>query len=170
MNGNKTIRWGIMGTGRIAHKFASELSYLPDAQIVAVGSRTRESAAAFGEEFSIPHRPGSYEGLAYDEDVDIVYIATPHTLHKENSLLCLRAGKAVLCEKPLTVNAGEAREAIREARERKLFFMEAMKMRFSPAAGEVRRLLAEGVIGEPRLVEAVFGSKLTHGPTDRTFD
>ena len=102
---NDLIRWGILSTGYIAQQFAEGLSALPDAAIKAVGSRTPETAAVFAEKHNIPRNYGSYEELVRDPDIDVVYIGTPHRYHKENTLLCLSAGKAVLCEKPLTMNA-----------------------------------------------------------------
>ena len=107
------VRWGILGTGTIARKFAEGLAVLEDAQLVAVGSRARRTAKEFGKRFNVPHRHASYEALAHDEDVDVIYIATPHSFHAENSLLCLEAGKAVLCEKPFTINAAQAEEVLR---------------------------------------------------------
>ncbi|HZB95263.1 MAG TPA: Gfo/Idh/MocA family oxidoreductase, partial [Herpetosiphonaceae bacterium] len=100
---SQTIRWGILGTGNIAHQFARGLSALEDAELVAVGSRSQAAADAFGDEFSVAHRHPSYEALADDPDVDAIYISTPHPFHRDNSLLCLEAGKAVLCEKPFAI-------------------------------------------------------------------
>jgi predicted dehydrogenase len=111
------IRWGIIGTGNIASQFARGLTVLDDAQLVAVGSRSAESANRFGDTFGVPHRHSSYEALAHDPDVDIVYVATPHVYHADNSLLCMRAGKAVLCEKPFTVNGAQAQTVIDYARQ-----------------------------------------------------
>jgi predicted dehydrogenase len=153
------IRWGILSTGSIAAQFAKALAILPDAELVAVGSRTQTSADAFGERFEIPHRHAGYEALAEDPDVDVIYIGTPHNLHRENTLLCLDAGKAVLCEKPFTINAAEAQEIIEAARAKQLFLMEAMWTRFIPAIREIRRMLADDVIGEPRMVMVEFGFK-----------
>ena len=99
------IRWGILGTGKIARQFAEGLKILPDAKLMAVGSRTAEPANAFGKQYDVPHRHASYEALANDPDVGVIYVATPHSCHKENSLLALSAGKAVLCEKPFAINA-----------------------------------------------------------------
>ncbi|HOJ32064.1 MAG TPA: Gfo/Idh/MocA family oxidoreductase [Candidatus Hydrogenedentes bacterium] len=152
-----TIRWGILSTGSIAHTFARGLSAAPGAELVAVGSRTQEAANAFGEEFNVPHRHGSYEALANDPDVDVIYVATPHNLHKENTILCLESGKAVLCEKPFAINATEARAMVETARRKKLFLMEAMWSRFIPAIVRVRELVKEGAIGEPRMVVSDFG-------------
>ena len=163
------IRWGILSTGKIAARFAEGLAVLPDAELVAVGSRTPAAAEAFGAQYGIPHRHGSYEALVADPDVDVIYIGTPHPLHKENSLLALRHGKAVLCEKPFTLNAAEAAEVIAVAREQRLFLMEAMWMRYIPAIVKVRELLAAGALGEVRLVAADFGFRAEFDPQSRLF-
>src|SRR5215212_7784317 len=126
------LRWGILGTGRIAGVFAEGLRSVGDTELVAVGSRTAAAAQAFGQRFAVARCHASYAALANDPDVDVIYVATPHTLHKDNTLLCLAAGKPVLCEKPFAINAGEAAEMIAAARERGLFLMEAMWMRFLP--------------------------------------
>jgi len=161
------IRWGILGTGAIAQKFALGLSYVPEAELVAVGSRARRTAEAFADRWSIPHRHSSYEQLAEDPDVDVVYVATPHPMHKDNSMLCLRAGKAVLCEKPLTVNARQAREVIRCARENGAFLMEAMWTRFLPAIGRLREILQAGALGDVRMVKADFCFRARRDPKGR---
>lgn len=164
------VRWGILGTGRIAGVFAEGLSYLDDAQLVAVGSRNAESAATFGDRFGIPRRHTSYEALAADPEVDIIYVATPHALHRENSLLCLNHGKPVLCEKPFTINATEAAEVIATARDHGLFLMEAMWTRFLPLATRLRELLAAGAIGDLRMVTSDFGFRTSVNPRSRLFD
>ena len=164
------IRWGILGTGNIAKQFARGLAVLPDADLAAVGSRALAGADGFGDEFDVPRRHPSYAALAGDPDVDAIYVATPHTLHCENSLLCLQAGKAVLCEKPFTVNAGEAEQVIDLAREKGLFLMEAMWTRFLPAMVKVRQLLAEGAIGEVGMLAADFGFRASFDPQSRLFD
>ncbi|MBN1261314.1 MAG: Gfo/Idh/MocA family oxidoreductase [Anaerolineae bacterium] len=163
------IRWGILGTGSIAHAFAHALSILPDAGLVAVGSRSQAAADRFGATFHIPNRHASYAALAADPEVDVIYIATPHVLHKENCLLCLEAGKAVLCEKPFTLNAREAAEVIAVAHERQLFVMEAMWTRFLPAIAKVRQWIAEDAIGEVRAVIADFGFRAPFDPESRLF-
>lgn len=150
------IRWGIIGSGNIAGQFARGLSVLDDAALVAVGSRRQETADRFGDEFDVPHRHASYEDLAADPDVDIVYIATPHSLHRENTLLCLEAGKAVLCEKPFAINAAEAREMVARAREKKLLLMEAIWTRFLPHYAQTLDRVRDGAIGEIRLLECDF--------------
>ncbi|MCS7060534.1 MAG: Gfo/Idh/MocA family oxidoreductase [Anaerolineae bacterium] len=164
------IRWGILSTGRIAGHFAQAVSSMPDSQLIAVGSRSLETGRAFAEEFGVPHVHSSYESLAADPDVDAIYVATPHPMHKDNSILCLSAGKAVLCEKPFTLNAREADAVIELARLKKLFLMEAMWTRFLPGMAKVRELIAGGVIGEPRMVMADFGFRANLDPRSRLFD
>ena len=165
-----TTRWGIISTGRIAGDFAEALALSPDAELVAVGSRSTDSAETFGKLFSIPHRHATYEALADDPDVDVVYVATPHPFHMENSLLCLRAGKAVLCEKPFSINAIEAEAMIRTARAENLFLMEAMWTRYLPVMVKVRQLLADGAVGDVRLLQADFGFSTDLNPQGRLFD
>ncbi|MCB9781630.1 MAG: Gfo/Idh/MocA family oxidoreductase [Candidatus Omnitrophica bacterium] len=150
----KTIRWGILSTGDIAGAFARDLKLLPDAELVAVGSRTQQRAEAFGQDHGIPHRHGSYEALAQDPDVDVIYVATPHSFHAENTILCLNSGKAVLCEKAFALNSSQAKEMIDLAREKKLFLMEAMVTRHFPVIKQVRQWVEEGRIGEVRMVQA----------------
>jgi predicted dehydrogenase len=164
------IRWGILGTGGIARKFADALALLPDARLTAVGSRTSASAETFGAAYQVPHRHGSYAELMEDPDVDVVYVATVHPLHCENSMGCLTAGKAVLCEKPFTLNLGEAEQVVVLARKKKLFLMEAMWTRYFPAAVKIRSLLAEGALGEVRQVQADFGVKPEFRPDGRLFN
>ena len=150
----KKIRWGIIGTGRIASEFATGLKNVTDAELVAVGSRTKESAQEFAQTFNIPNIHKGYENVANDADVDVVYIATPHNSHKENTMLCLENGKAVLCEKPFTINAREAEEVISFARNKNIFLMEAMWTRYIPAIIKLRELLNEGVIGNVQMMLA----------------
>jgi len=164
------IRWGILGTGKIARKFAAGLAAVPDAALVAVGSRTQDSADRFAGLFRVPHCHGSYEALAADPDVDAVYIATLHPFHAANSLFCLNAGKAVLCEKPFTMNAREAADVIRTARGRKLFLMEAMWTRFLPVVARVREWLRAGAIGEVLMLTADFGFRAEFDRRSRVFD
>ncbi len=167
---SEPIRWGIISTGTIAQKFAEGLSVVADAELIAVGSRTQESADRFGERFGVPHRHATYEALANDPDVDVVYIGTPHTLHHEDTLLCLRAGKPVLCEKPFAINASQAQDMVAAARERGLFLMEAMWNRYNPVVLEAQRLLGEGSIGEPRMLVADLGLGAPFDPENRLFD
>jgi predicted dehydrogenase len=164
------VRWGILGTGRIANVFAEGLRSLPDAELVAVGSRRLETAQEFGSKNNVPHCHGSYEELAADSAVDAIYVSTPHPLHKDNSLLCINNGKAVLCEKPFTINAREAREVFTAARAKNVFVMEAMWTRFLPLMGRVRELLAAHAIGDVRMLTADFGFRAGLNPEGRLFN
>ena len=164
------IRWGILGTGKIARKFVEGLAAVPDAKLVAVGSRARPTAEAFGDAFCVPKRHASYCELAEDRDVDAVYIATPNSFHAQNSILCLEAGKAVLCEKPFAVNARQAEAAIRTARHRRAFLMEAMWTRFLPAIARVRGWISDGALGEVRMVEVNYGYRTEVDPLGRVFN
>jgi predicted dehydrogenase len=166
----RTIRWGILGPGRISRKFAVALREAAGAQLTAVGSRDAARAAAFAAEFRIPHAHGSYEALVNDPTVDAVYIGTPHSGHEEHTLLCLAHGKHVLCEKPLAVNAAQALRMITAARTKGLVLMEAMWTRFLPSLVRVRELVADGHLGEVRLITADFGFRAAFDPTSRLFD
>lgn len=149
-------RWGILATGGIATRFVEDLRLLPDTDVVAVGSRSREAAEAFAAAHGIPRAHGSWADLAADPDVDVVYVATPHSAHHEASKLCLLAGKPVLCEKPLTLDLASAQDLVRTARERGLFLMEAMWTRTLPAIRRMREMVADGAIGDITGVYADF--------------
>lgn len=164
------IYWGILGTGGIAAAFAKGLSMVQNVVLAAVGSRAMETAGSFGRRFNIPKRYGSYEELARDPDLDVVYVATPHNLHQDNCLLLLEEGKSVLCEKPFTINAVEAEKVLALAHKKRLFVMEAMWTRFLPAIVKVREILAEGLIGDVRMILASFGFKAKFDPQHRLFD
>lgn len=161
------IRWGIVGTGAIAHKFAQGLAVLDDAELVAVASRKQNTADAFADQFAIPRRHAGTACLANDSEVDIVYIATPHVAHVADTLACLDGDKAVLCEKPMGVNASEVRRMVESAREKKLFLMEAMWTLFFPAMEKVRELIAAGTIGEIRIVQSNFCFRAEWNPDGR---
>jgi len=154
MNATRKIRWGILSTGHIAGRFAEALALLPDAELAAVGSRTQATADAFAARYGAARAHGSYGDLAADPNVDVVYIGTPHTLHLENALTCMRAGKAVLCEKALTINAREAEEMVRVARQERVFLMEAMIPRHIPLLHKALDWIAAGRIGSVRMVKA----------------
>ena len=164
------IRWGILGTGNIAHQFARGLADTPDATLVAVGSRSIDTANTFADEFDIERRHPTYEELADDDGVDAVYVSTPHPFHRDNSILLLEHGKAVICEKPFTINAGDAKAVIDVARQRDVFLMEAMWTRYLPAVVRARELIAEGAIGDVRLVQADFGFRAGITPEGRLFN
>ncbi len=170
-NNNYTpLRWGILGAGSIANRFCSDVKPLSDHKIAAVGSRDKAKADTFADKYEIRNRHDSYESLVADPDVDVIYVATPHPFHKEHALLALRAGKAVLCEKPFTINAGEAEIVVKEARDRSVFLMEGMWSRFFPALVRMRELLAEGAIGDPRLLQCDFGFRSGVNPEGRLFN
>jgi predicted dehydrogenase len=151
------LGWGLIGTGGIAQSFAADLMYTESGRAAAVGSRHMDSANRFADRLNIPNRHASYEALVADPDVDVVYVATPHPMHHANALLALRAGKPVLVEKAFTMNATEAEELVATARAEGLFLMEAMWTRFLPHVAEIRRLLAEGALGEVVTVTADHG-------------
>ncbi|WP_172251654.1 Gfo/Idh/MocA family protein [Saccharibacillus deserti] len=161
------IKWGILGTGWIAEQFAADLKHASNGELYAIGSRTLESASKFADKFGAPVSHGSYEELANDPDVDAIYVATPHPFHKENVLTALNGGKAVLCEKPFTVNSRELEELIVTAREKKLFLMEAMWSRFLKPLVQVREWLSEERLGELRIVKAEFGFDAGWNPEGR---
>lgn len=164
------IRWGIAGTGVIAHAFAFDLALLPDAELVAVGSRSQASADSFADGYGIPHRYAGYDELAADPHIDAVYVAVPHTRHEEVTLTALAAGKAVLCEKPFAVNALQAERMIEAARTAGVFLMEAMWVRFLPHQVALRELLAEGKAGEIRSLIIDRGEVLSSDPKHRVMD
>jgi predicted dehydrogenase len=150
----KKIKWGIISTGHISNKFAKALAILPQAELVAVASRNISTAQEFAKEHDVPKAYGTYEELAKDADIDVVYIGTPHTFHLENSILCMRHGKSVLCEKALTINAEEARRMVQVAREENVFLMEAMIPRHVPLLKKVIQWIKDDRFGEVRMVKA----------------
>ncbi|HEY5019267.1 MAG TPA: Gfo/Idh/MocA family oxidoreductase [Streptosporangiaceae bacterium] len=154
---NSPVRWGILGTGGIAASFASDLRLSEAGVAVAVGSRSQAAADRFADSYGIANRHDSYESLVADPDVDVIYVATPHPMHRDNAILALRAGKHVLVEKPFTMNAAEAREVVAVARERGLFAMEAMWTRFLPHVGVIREWLGKGLLGDVVTVTADHG-------------
>ena len=164
------VRWGILGTGGIARQFTAGLRDSPGADILAVGSRSKDSARKFADAFGVPRPHAGYEELAADPDVDVIYVATPHPIHEENVTLCLKAGKHVLCEKPMTVNAEQAERLISLAEERGLFLMEGMWTRFFPLMERVREMLSSGAIGEPRMLGVDFGFRAPFDPLQRLFN
>lgn len=164
------IRWGILSTGHIAGKFVEDLRLLPDAEVAAVGSRTFEAAQAFASRHGIPRAHGSWRALAVDPGVDAIYVATPHSAHYAATLTCLRAGKATLTEKPLTLHVPEAEELVATARDGGVFLMEAMWMRCFPGIARIRELIAGGAIGDVVAVHADFGLAGPFPPEHRLRD
>lgn len=165
-----SFRWGILGTGAIAAKFTSGLAAAPDHVAAAVGSRAPESARAFAARHGVARAHGSYADLAADPGLDAIYVATPHARHLEDALLCLEAGKPVLCEKPLALSESQGRRMVAAARERGLFLMEAMWTRLNPVVRALRGLLAEGRLGDPRMLSCDFGFRAEYDPAGRLFD
>ena len=155
------FRWGILASGGIAQAFARDLSYINNHIVAAVGSRSQESADAFATEFPGCTAYGSYEDLVNDPTLDAIYVATPHPYHVSNTVLALNAGKPVLCEKPFTINAAEAREMKAAADSNGVALMEAMWARFLPHMHKVREVLASGVLGDIWAVEADHGQRLS---------
>lgn len=166
----KEIRWGILGTGWISERFADDLKLVPGALLYAVASRNLVKAQKFAESRQIPCAYGSYSELVNDPNVDVVYIATPHIRHKEDCILCLEAGKAILCEKPFAINSREAQVVVDLAREKQLFCMEAMWMRFLPMAQHMQKIIKLGEIGDICELNADFGYPTKFDPSNRFFD
>lgn len=167
---NDNVRWGILGCGKIAKKFAADLKLVKGAELVAVGAREQTTAEAFGEEFGAHHRHGSYLLLVQNPEVDVVYIATPHSLHHAHALLCIENGKAVLVEKAFTINATQAKAVIASAKANGVFLMEAFWTRFLPHYIKTKELIAEGKIGKIQSVIAEFGFKPTPPIAQRIYD
>ncbi len=163
----KTLNWGIISTGGIARKFAAALSEAQWGALYAIGSRSQASADAFGEQFNVPHRYSSYEALLADPAVDVVYNALPNHLHLEWTIRAAQAGKHVLCEKPLTVNAAEAAQMLAAIDVAGVFLMEAFMYRCHPQTTRLIELIHDGAVGEVRLIQASFGYDL--GESDAAY-
>lgn len=173
MNTPAPVRFGILATGGIARSFARDLLLTPGAELAAVGSRSQGSADSFAAEHAGEggcRAHPSYAALVADPEVDVVYVATPHTMHLESARLAFEAGKHVLCEKPLTLNTLQAEEMVRLAREHDRFLMEAMWMACHPVVRAVRDGVAAGRFGTPRTVHADIGFRVDQPPTDRLLD
>ncbi|MFE9764831.1 Gfo/Idh/MocA family protein [Streptomyces sp. NPDC005808] len=164
------VRWGILATGGIAAAFTADLVDLPDAEVVAVASRTDASAKAFAERFGIPRAYGDWASLAEDADVDVVYVATPHSAHRAAAGMCLEAGRHVLCEKAFTLNSREAEELVALARRHDRFLMEAMWTYCNPLIRRLKALVEDGAVGEVRTVQADFGISGPFPPSHRLRD
>ncbi len=173
MDSSSTIGWGVLAPGRIAHNFARDLTLVPDARLVASGSRSLERAQEFASQHG-GRAHGSYEELVADPEVDVVYVASPHAFHEEHTMLALEAGKAVLCEKPMTLDAAATQRLVTAAEERGLFLMEAMWMACNPVVRRIIALLgtpeAPGEHGVARQVHADLGFVVDRDPSDRLLD
>ncbi len=166
----RTIRWGLFGTGMVAGHFASALSMVPNAELYAIASRSGNRADAFAREFGVKRAYGGYQELVDDDEVDVVYVATPNTTHRDLVVLALEHGKAVLCEKPFAMNAAEARAIADVARRTGRFCMEAMWMRFVPLMRELITIVRRGTVGPVRLVTANLGYPCAFDAKSRLFD
>ncbi len=163
------LRWGILATGSIAHKFADGVRHSRRGVLTAVGSRKTESAEKFAEEFDIPRAHGSYEDLLADDEVDAVYVAVPHPMHAEWAIAAAEAGKHVLCEKPLGINAAQAQEIIDAADRCGVFLMEAFMYRMHPQTKALIEMIREDRVGEVRMIYAAFGFNAGFNPEGRLF-
>ena len=166
----QNIRWGILGAGKIARKFASDLRLVKDAELVAIGSRSMENARVFARDYPAKYLHDSYEALVANKEVDIIYVATPHNFHYEQTMLCLLNSKPVLCEKPFAINAREASAMIALAKEKTVFLMEALWTKFLPHFIKVKEIVASGQIGEIKSVLIKFGFRPTEPIAPRIFD
>ena len=169
MKGSK-IRWGILGCGRIARKFAADLRLLDDAELTAIASRNKETLELFAKDFPCKDHHNSYEALAANDDVDVVYIATPHSHHYEHTMLCLNHDRAVLCEKAFAINSRQANEMINTAKERKVFLMEAFWTKFLPHYKKLQDLLQQKTLGDIKSVLINFGFRTSEKSPQRLFD
>lgn len=164
------MRWGIIGTGSIAGTFASEMRWSKTGSLAAVGSRAASTADEFAAKHGIPNAHDSYEALLADPSVEAVYISTPHPQHREWAIAAAKAGKHVLVEKPAAVTAADAQGMIDAAVAADVFFMEAFMYRCHPQIDVLATLLADGVIGEVRMLHASFGFQAPFDPAGRLFD
>jgi len=166
----KTVNWGILGPGKIAEKFAQGLKFVPNAKLLAVGSRSAENANEFAKKHGVSRAYSSYEKLVTDPEIDVVYIATPHIFHCEHSLLCLENEKAVLCEKPFAMNEKEVNSMISKAHEKNVFLMEALWTRFLPTILKTLEIIKDGTIGDVIHIKSDFGFKPPFDPMSRLFN
>lgn len=164
---DKPTRWGILGTGGIASTFATDLPLADGSELAAVGSRTLDAATEFADRHGFARAHGSWAELAADPEVDVIYVATPHAFHEAAAMTCLRAGNAVLCEKPMTLDRASSELLVAEARAQSVFLMEAMWMRCNPAIREITGLIAAGAIGTVTAVHADFGLRGPFDPAHR---
>ena len=164
------IKWGIVGLGKMARTFAQDLQRVEEAEIYGVASRSEDKAKAFAADFNATKHFGSYEDLAADPDIHIVYVATPHVFHFNITMMCLKQGKHVLCEKPMGMHAGQVQTLIAEARKRNLFLMEGIWTRFMPATVLMLDLIGKGTIGDIISVRADFGFKGNPDPKARLYN
>jgi len=166
----KNYRWGIIGPGKIAKKFAMALPLAGNAQLEAVASRDGRRAEEFAREFNAPRYYDSYEALAKDPNIDAVYIATPHAFHCDQAILCLTHGKPVLCEKPMALSNNQVQKMVQAAKHNNTFLMEAMWTRFLPHMEKILELIRDGQLGDIMYVRADFGFAGPYHPDNRLFN
>jgi len=166
----KTYKWGIIGAARIAHKFAAGLKILPNAERYAIASRSLGRAEEFKEKHGFTKAFGSYEEMLADPELDIVYIATTNNLHFEHTMLCLEAGKAVLCEKPFASDLSQVEQMVNKAHEKNVFLMEALWSRFIPSMIQFKEMVENGAIKRPLLLQCNFGFISPFDPYHRIYD
>jgi predicted dehydrogenase len=167
---SEKIRWGILGCGHIANKFAADLKLVEDAVLLAVASRDKIKAKEFSERHQAHFAFGSYEELVTFDQIDAIYVATPHGLHHDHVLLCLNHRKAVLCEKAFALNARQLKEMIQVARKKQVFMMEAFWTKFLPQYQKMKSLIEEGTIGDIKMIQADFGFNASERLTQRLYD
>ncbi|MDR0541307.1 MAG: Gfo/Idh/MocA family oxidoreductase [Dysgonamonadaceae bacterium] len=166
----KNYKWGIIGPGKIANKFAEGLQILPNAELYAVASRSLEKAETFKAKYGFEKAFGSYEEMLKDPALDVVYIATTNNLHFEHTMMCLEAGKAVLCEKPFASNLQQVKQMIAKAREKQVFLMEALWSRLIPSMMQFKAQMESGLIGKPFLLQCDFGFISPFDPYKRVYN
>ncbi len=166
----KKVKWGILGPGKIAHKFAEALKSLDNVELYAVASRSQEAARIFAEKHQVLRAYGSYEELVQDPEAELIYVATPHGLHKEHTLLCLNHKKPVLCEKPMAHKYTDARQMVEASVFNQVFLMEAMWSRFLPPVNKALEWIREGKIGTVKKVKADFGFSTHVDPHSRLYN
>jgi predicted dehydrogenase len=167
---SKIYNWGIIGLGKIAESFADDLKLLPNARLFAVASRSQQKADLFAGKYDAVHAYGSYEDIVKNKDLDVIYLATPHSLHCENTILCLNNKIAVLCEKPLAINSTEVERMVSCSEKNNTFLMEAMWTRFLPSIEKLLELLEQKVVGNIQLIRADFGFKAPKDKNNRLFN
>jgi predicted dehydrogenase len=170
MDMGKTYKWGMIGPGNIANKFAEGLRILPNAKLYAVASRSLEKAEAFKTKYGFEKAYDSYEEMLKDPALDVVYIATTNNLHFEHTMMCLEAGKAVLCEKPFASNLLQVKQMVEKAREKQVFLMEALWSRLIPSMMQFKTYVENGTIGKPFLLQCDFGFISPFDPCKRVYD
>ncbi len=166
----RTVKWGIIGAGQIAIKFATALNSLDHTELTAIASRDIMKAKEFAARFQVKKAYGSYEEMIRDPEIDVIYIGTPHTEHKAHAKLCIEAGKAVLCEKPFTLNYNEAKELVELSKNKNVFLMEAMWTKFLPVTRIVKQWINNKIIGEIKYMNVSFGFRTEFDPNSRLYD